>query len=65
MAFTKDKRNTVKVGQMWRKKDTGVEVQIFAKHRGAYWKTKRVCKGKNNGTHIITTYDLVKYYVLL
>jgi len=65
MAFTKDKRNAVKAGQLWEKQDTGIVIEIVARHKSPYWKTRRINRNKGNGAHTITTYDLVKYYRLL
>lgn len=64
MGLPKVARNTVKPGQQWQKKDTGVIVQIIGKHAEPYVKTKKL-RCSRNATHIISKYDLIKHYQLV
>lgn len=59
------KKNRVRVGQLWQKKDTGIIVEILNKGKSPYFNTKRVNRNKKNGSHSITTYDLTKHYTLI
>jgi len=62
MAVARNKRNAVKSGQLWKKRDTGIIIEIVGKGKGAYYNTRRVNKNLKNGCHQITLYDLLKYY---
>lgn len=65
MSLAKEHKNLVKKGQLWKKNDTGIVVEILQKRNNPYWSTRRVNKNKKNGCHIITEYDLIKHYTLL
>lgn len=65
MAVAHNKRNIVKNGQHWKKRDTGVTIEILKKAKSPYYRTIRVNKNKKNGVHQISLYDLLKYYDLL
>lgn len=65
MSLLKTKRNSVKAGQYWQKKDTGVVVYIQAKHKEPFMRTVKADRKNSKSSHIISKYDLLKYYTLL
>lgn len=62
MAVDRKLRNLIKTGQLWKKRDTGIIVEILGKSKEPYYNTRRVNKNKKNGAHHISIYDLLKHY---
>lgn len=65
MALKKEQKNVVRRGQIWRKRDTQCEVEILRKVGSIRWQTAKVNRRTPNASHIMTEYDLHKWYELV
>lgn len=57
-------KNFIKAGKLYKKKDTGIIVEVVAKSPGG-WTTRRINRNRRNGGHIIKEHDLLKHYIAL
>lgn len=67
----KQKKFRVKRNQIWKKRDTGMLVEVCQRHNGDYWSTKNL-RRTNNGSlgttgiaHHITEKHLIRFWDLV